>query len=83
MAELKDKDTLIEMIRSVFGEAIHPGDAFLQGSFDGDEPFEEISAFIGVRRWHELSAGFLDAHYSALSFFSMAGLRFPACLFSG
>jgi hypothetical protein len=82
MLELKDKDALIEMIRSVFGEAIYPGDAFLQGSFDGDEPYEEISAFIGIQHWQEPSAAFLDAHYSALSFFSMAGLRFylPAYL---
>jgi hypothetical protein len=82
MVEIDDKESLVETILSVFGKVSYPGDAYLQGSFDGDEPFEEIGAFKGMTRWQDLAADFLDAHYSALSFFSMAGLRFflPAYL---
>lgn len=59
-----------------------PGDAFLQGSFDGCEPFDEVSAFAGIDDWRALDSGFLDEHYSALFFFSEAGFRFflPAYL---
>jgi hypothetical protein len=82
MVEMNDKEPLIETILSVFGRISYPGDAYLQGSFDGDEPFEEIGAFKGRTHWQDLESDFLDAHYSALSFFSMAGLRFflPAYL---
>jgi hypothetical protein len=82
MADIHDKDVLIGQIRVVFGENPYPGDAYLQGSFDGEEPFEEVGAFKGMQRWQEIPASFLDAHYSAVSFFSMAGLRFflPAYL---
>jgi hypothetical protein len=60
----------------------HPGDAFLQGSFEGCEPFDEVGAFAGADDWRTLDAAFLDRHYSALPFFSEAGLRFflPAYL---
>jgi hypothetical protein len=79
---MNDKNILSEMVKTVFGGTSHPGDAHLQGSFEGEEPFEEVGAFQGLRRWQDLSAEFLDAHYSALSFFSMAALRFflPAYL---
>lgn len=82
MADIHDKDVLIEQIRAVFGENPYPGDDYLQGSFEGEEPFEEVGAFKGIQTWQEIPASFLDAHYSASSFFSMAGLRFflPAYL---
>jgi hypothetical protein len=53
----------------------HPGDAFLQGSFEGCEPFDEVGAFAGQTDWRALEPAFLDEHASALSFFSEAGLR--------
>ncbi len=72
---------LLEAIDRTF-TAPHPGDAFLQGSFEGSEPFDEIGAFVGTTDWRDLDTAFLDVHYSALSFFSEAGLRFflPAYL---
>jgi hypothetical protein len=69
-------------IHDAFVETPYPGDAFLQGSFEGDEPFTEVGAFVGLRVWTAIEAAFLDEHYSAMSFFSEAGLRFflPAYL---
>jgi hypothetical protein len=74
-------DPLIERITRVF-TAPHPGDRFLQGSFDGCEPYEVVAAFVGRTDWRGLDAPFLDAHHDALAFFSEAGLRFylPAYL---
>lgn len=76
------KEEVIEQIRGAFGANVYPGDAFLQGSFDGCEPFDEVSAFFGKTDWSKLDARTLDEHYCALSFFSEGGLRFflPAYL---
>jgi hypothetical protein len=76
------RDAVIEKIRSAFGENEHPGESFLQGSFDGCEPYEEVGPFKGQNDWRAIEAGFLDAHAGALSFFSEAGFRFflPAYL---
>jgi hypothetical protein len=76
------KEEVIDEIREAFGRNLHPGDAFLQGSFDGCEPAEEVSAFFGKTDWTALDSTMLDAHYCALSFFSEAGFRFflPAYL---
>jgi hypothetical protein len=43
---------------------------------------DEVGPFQGRQDWQSLEASFLDAHYSALSFFSEAGFRFflPAYL---
>jgi hypothetical protein len=78
---MSDRDGLIAAIDGVF-TADHPGDAFLQGSFEGCEPFDEVGAFHENPDWRALEPGFLDEHASALSFFSEAGLRYylPAYL---
>jgi hypothetical protein len=76
------KEEVIEQIRQAFGANLHPGDAFLQGSFDGCEPYDEVSAFFGKTDWSVLDSKTLDGHYCALSFFSEGGFRFflPAYL---
>jgi Family of unknown function (DUF6714) len=73
---------IIGQIRKTFLGNPYPGDAFLQGSFDGCEPAEEVGAFVGKTDWSSLDPAMLDARYSALSFFSEAGFRFflPAYL---
>ncbi len=77
-----DKNSLIEKIRSAFGGNEYPGDPFLQGSFEGSEPYEEVGAFKGKAEWTNIEAEFLDAHAAALSYFSEAAFRFyiPAYL---
>lgn len=77
-----DKEVVIELIREAFDGNVYPGDAFLQGSFEGCEPYEEVGFFRGKMDWRTLDAEMLDAHYSALSFFSEAGFKFflPAYL---
>ena len=42
-----DKEIVIEQIREVFDGNVYPGDAFLQGSFEGCEPYEEAGFFRG------------------------------------
>ncbi len=71
-----------ESIAAAFRATPYPGDAFLQGSFDGCEPAEEVAHFQGKADWEALEPAFLDARYCALSFFSEAGFRFylPAYL---
>lgn len=75
-------DAVIAAVRDAFAKSAHPGDPFLLGSFDGDEPYEVVGAFKGTASWEHLEPEFLDAHYTALSFFSEAGLRYflPAFL---
>jgi hypothetical protein len=79
--KMNDKQTVVEKIRSAF-QAAFPGENFLQGSFDGEEPFDEVAPFREHKDWATLEASFLDAHAWALSFFSEAGFRFfiPAYL---
>jgi hypothetical protein len=73
---------IIETIRLAFGNNEYPGDAYLQGSFEGDEPFDEVEPFKGHTDWQAFEPAFLDAHAGALSFFSPAAFRFylPAYL---
>lgn len=75
-------DEVVEIIEQAFSGNEYPGDAWLQGSREGDEPFEECGAFAGQTDWHTLPPAFLDQHYVVLSFFSEAGFRFfmPAFL---
>ena len=75
-------ELLAGLITAAFQAAPYPGHAFLQGSFDGCEPADEIAHFKGHAHWAELEPAFLDARYCALSFFSEAGFRFylPAYL---
>jgi hypothetical protein len=77
-----DREVLINQIRETFADTQYPGDGFLQGSFEGCEPFEEIAPFKGRTERFGLEAAFLDAHYTALAFFSEGALRFflPAYL---
>ena len=77
-----DKDVVIELIREAFDGNVYPGDAFLQGSLEGCELYEEVGFFRGKVDWRTLDAEMLDSHYSALSSFSEAGFRFflPAYL---
>jgi hypothetical protein len=79
---MSDAEGVIATIHETFGRNDYPGDGFLQGSFDGSEPYEEVGAFKGRADWAEIEPEFLDAHYVALSFFSEAGLRYflPAYL---
>ena len=79
---MPDKNTIIQHIRRAFGNNNYPGDAYLQGSFEGDEPYEVIEPFKGQEDWQQLDAALLDNYAEALSFFSQVGLRFflPAYL---
>ena len=72
----REASEVIEIVRAAFDPDDHPGDRWLQGSFDGCEPYDEIGAFQGLHDWRTLEAAFLDQHYTALSFFSEAGLRY-------
>jgi len=73
---VREPDAVIEIIRSAFDPDDHPGDQWLQGSFDGCEPYDEIGAFKDLHDWRTLEPSFLDQHYTALSFFAEAGLRY-------
>jgi hypothetical protein len=77
-----DKDTVIKHIKEAFGQTEYPGDHFLQGSFEGSEPYEEIEPFKGRTDWQRIDPELLDTHSSALNFFSEGALRFflPAYL---
>src|ERR687893_2788658 len=77
-----DRDVVIEEIESAFASNEHPGGRFLQGSFEGCEPYEEVGPFENLEDWRGIDAGFLDGHANALSFFSEAGFRYflPAYL---
>jgi hypothetical protein len=79
---MNQNETAIEQIRAAFRENLFPGDPFLQGSFDGSEGYDETSPFHGRDDWAAVEPEFLEAHPSALTFFSEAGFRFflPAYL---
>ncbi len=79
---MKDIEDIIKEIHEAFGSNEYPGDAFLQGSFEGCEPYEEVGPFKGKTDWRTIAPEILDGHASALSFFSEAGFRFflPAYL---
>jgi hypothetical protein len=69
-------EALVKHIHEGFKYSAYPGDAFLQGSFEGCEPYDEVGPFKGVTDWSVLEAEFLDGHYCAPGFFSEAGFRF-------
>lgn len=79
---MSHEEAVIEQVRAAFAGNRYPGDPFLQGSFDGCEPYDEVSQFFGRHDWAALEPGFLDARHCALGFFSEAGFRFflPAYL---
>jgi hypothetical protein len=79
---MSQRDVLIVKIHRAFAATEYPGENFLQGSFDGCEPYEEVSPFKSKKDWRGIEADFLDAHADALSFFSEGAFRFflPAYL---
>jgi hypothetical protein len=79
---MSQKDDAVKQIHEAFCANQYPGDSFLQGSFEGCEPYDEVGYFKGKKDWKTLDAEMLDAHYDALSFFSETGFRFflPAFL---
>jgi hypothetical protein len=79
---MTDIKLVVAQIREAFDGNRYPGDDYLQGSFEGSEPYEEASFFKGKQDWSLLSAQALDAHYAALHFFTEEGFRFflPAYL---
>lgn len=79
-----NREAVIGRIRDAFAGNEHPGGRYLQGSFEGCEPYEEVGPFEKVEDWRGIDAGFLDGHANALSFFSEAGFRYflPAYLIS-
>lgn len=81
---MSDREAVIERIHAAFGSNVFPGEVFLQGSFEGCEPYEEVGPFKGRNDWRGIEAAFLDGHANALSFFSEAGFRYflPAYLIS-
>ena len=81
---MSDREAVVEEIQRAFAQNEHPGGRFLQGSFEGCEPYEEVGPFENVEDWRRIDADFLDGHANALSFFSEAGFRYflPAYLIS-
>ncbi|MHB9026698.1 MAG: hypothetical protein ACYC7E_21410 [Armatimonadota bacterium] len=79
---MEHRDAVIETIQRAFEATPYPGDAYLQGSFEGCEPYEEVEPFKGRSDWRAIPAEFLDARGGALSFLTEAALRFflPAYL---
>ncbi len=70
------REAVIEEIQTAFAGNEYPGARFLQGSFEGCEPYDEVGPFEKLEDWQRIEAAFLDGHASALSFFSEAGFRF-------
>jgi hypothetical protein len=81
---MSDRESVIHKIEAAFAGIEFPGARFLQGSFEGCEPYDEVGPFEKLEDWRGIEADFLDGHASALSFFSEAGFRFflPAYLIS-
>jgi hypothetical protein len=79
---MDEKEAVIQKISSAFGANEFPGERFLQGSFEGCEPYDEVGPFEERKDWRSIDVQFLDAHYTALGFFSEAGFRYflPAYL---
>lgn len=77
-------EAVIAKIEATFAINAFPGARFLQGSFEGCEPQEEVGPFEKLEDWRGIEAAFLDGHANALGFFSEAGFRFflPAYLIS-
>jgi hypothetical protein len=81
---MSDREAVIQKIEAAFAGNAFPGARYLQGSFEGGEPYDEVGPFEKLEDWRGIEVGFLDGHASALSFFSEAGFRFflPAYLIS-
>ena len=66
---MSDKQAVIEEIRAAFQGLAFPGEHLLQGSVEGEEPFDEVVPFRGHRDWAAVEPGLLDAHSAALESF--------------
>ncbi len=79
---MSEKQDVIEKIHRAFDGNEFPGERFLQASYEGTEPYEEVGPFEEKKDWKAIDAAFLDARSAALSFFSQAALRYflPAFL---
>ena len=79
---MSDSEVIVQKIQTAFAGNRFPGARFLQGSFEGCEPYEEVGPFETLEDWRGIEADFLDGHANALSFFSEAGFRYflPAYL---
>ena len=79
---MSDKEFVIREIQAAFIKDGYPGDNYLQGSYEGSEPFEEVEPFKGQQDWTNIPPKVLDSHAGALNFFSEAGFRYflPAYL---
>jgi hypothetical protein len=77
-----EKEEVIAQIIEVFTGAQYPGDIYLLGSREGDEPYEEVEPFKGKTDWKTIEPEFLEQQAGALVFFSEGALRFylPAYL---
>ena len=73
---MKSKELVIQSIERAFEKNTYPGENFLQGSFEGSEPYDEIAPFKKIDSWQSIEAKPLDTHSTALNFFSEAALRF-------
>lgn len=69
-------ESVVQAIHEGFRWSTYPGDRWLQGSFEGCEPYDEVGPFEGRTDWSAIDPEFLDGHYCALGFFSEAGFRF-------
>lgn len=79
---MNGKELVIREIQAAFINNEYPGDNYLQGSYEGSEPFEEVEPFKGQEDWMKIPSQVLDRHAGALYFFSEAGFRYflPAYL---
>lgn len=48
---MSDKHTVMEQIHAAFQALEFPGEGFLQGSFEGTEPYDEEGPFRGQTNW--------------------------------
>ena len=55
---MSDIEDVIENIQGAFAGNEHPGGRFLQGSFEGCEPYEEVGPFENEKDWKGIDAGF-------------------------
>jgi hypothetical protein len=83
---MPDPEAVKSQIRAAFAKVDFPGDRYLRGSNEGDEPFLLEQAFKGKSDWRLLDPAFIDrapdGFGTALHFFSDEAFRFylPAYL---
>ena len=50
---MSDRETVIQKIEAPFAGNAFPGARFLQGSFEGCEPYDEVGPFEALEDWVE------------------------------